>query len=102
MQLYQITNLHHGLMMVGPSGSGKSTAWKVLLAALERYDGKEGVAHVIDPKAISKEDLYGSLDPNTREVCNTKPTLVIIKLHLSRCYPFLHSLFLVEPQFYIL
>ena len=23
LQLYQITNLHHGLMMVGPSGSGK-------------------------------------------------------------------------------
>ena len=66
MQLYQITNLHHGLMMVGPSGSGKSTAWKVLLAALERYDGREGVAHVIDPKALTKEELYGVLDPNTR------------------------------------
>lgn len=53
--------------MVGPSGSGKSTAWKVLLKALERYEGTEGVAHVIDPKAISKEALYGVLDPNTRE-----------------------------------
>ena len=67
IQLYQITNLHHGLMMVGPSGSGKSTAWKVLLKALERLEGVEGVAHVIDPKALSKEDLYGVLDPNTRE-----------------------------------
>jgi dynein heavy chain 1 len=64
IQLYQITNLHHGLMKVGPSGSGKSTAWKVLLKALERL---EGVAHVIDPKALSKEDLCGMLDPNTRE-----------------------------------
>lgn len=54
-------------MMVGPSGSGKSTAWKVLLKALERFEGIEGVAHVIDPKAISKETLYGVLDPNTRE-----------------------------------
>lgn len=54
-------------MMVGPSGSGKSTAWRVLLKALERYEGIEGVAHVIDPKAISKEALYGVLDPNTRE-----------------------------------
>ena len=56
--------------------------------ALERLEGVEGVAHVIDPKvhnyvcinhcvhvyiwcgivqAISKEDLYGVLDPNTRE-----------------------------------
>ncbi|XP_021916203.1 dynein heavy chain, cytoplasmic isoform X4 [Zootermopsis nevadensis] len=67
LQLYQICNLNHGLMMVGPSGSGKTTAWKVLLKALERYEGTEGVAHVIDPKAISKEALYGVLDPNTRE-----------------------------------
>ncbi|GLV39725.1 Dynein heavy chain 64C [Carabus blaptoides fortunei] len=67
LQLYQISNLNHGLMMVGPSGSGKSTAWRVLLKALERFEGVEGVAHVIDPKAISKEALYGVLDPNTRE-----------------------------------
>ncbi|KPM05539.1 dynein heavy chain, cytoplasmic-like protein [Sarcoptes scabiei] len=67
LQLYQISLLNHGLMMVGPSGSGKSTAWKVLLNALERLDGMEGVAHVINPKAISKEALYGTLDPNTRE-----------------------------------
>ena len=67
LQLYQISQLSHGLMMVGPSGSGKSSAWKVLLRALERYEGIEGVAHVIDPKAISKEALYGTLDPNTRE-----------------------------------
>eukprot|EP00105_Crassostrea_gigas_P045649 XP_019929797.1 PREDICTED: cytoplasmic dynein 1 heavy chain 1 isoform X11 [Crassostrea gigas] len=67
LQLFQITNLHHGLMMVGPSGSGKSKAWQVLLKALERLEGTEGVAHVIDPKSISKEALYGTLDPNTRE-----------------------------------
>ncbi|XP_037072682.1 LOW QUALITY PROTEIN: dynein heavy chain, cytoplasmic-like [Pollicipes pollicipes] len=67
LQLYQITQLHHGLMMVGPSGSGKSSAWRVLLKALELLEGVEGVAHVIDPKAISKEALYGVLDPNTRE-----------------------------------
>ena len=29
--------------------------------------GVEGVAHVIDPKAMSKQALYGVLDPNTRE-----------------------------------
>ncbi len=40
---------------------------QVLLKALERLEGVEGVAHIIDPKAISKEDLYGVLDPNTRE-----------------------------------
>jgi dynein heavy chain 1 len=39
-------------MMVGPSGSGKSMAWKVLLKALERLEGQEGVAHIIDPKVF--------------------------------------------------
>jgi len=48
-------------MMVGPSGSGKSTAWRVLLKALELHEGVEGVAHVIDPKAMTKEALYGVL-----------------------------------------
>ena len=116
LQLYQITTLCHGLMMVGPSGSGKSTAWRVLLKALTRLEGIEvgslhckkcavklkiwklwkltsasvskfvcclsrqskskwwiklyksqGVSHVIDPKAISKDVLYGTMDPNTRE-----------------------------------
>lgn len=67
IQLYQIQNISHGLMMVGPSGSGKSQAWQVLLAALERVDGIEGTSYIIDPKAIDKEALYGTLDPTTRE-----------------------------------
>ena len=67
IQLYQIQNISHGLMMVGPSGSGKTQAWQVLLAALERLDGVEGTSYVIDPKAIDKEALYGTLDPTTRE-----------------------------------
>ena len=67
VQLYQIQNIQHGVMMVGPSATGKTTAWRVLLAALERLTGVEGVSYVIDPKAISKDALYGTLDPTTRE-----------------------------------
>ncbi|GAA5808073.1 hypothetical protein MFLAVUS_001455 [Mucor flavus] len=67
IQLYQIQNIHHGLMMVGPSGAGKSTAWKTLLTALERVEGVEGIAYNIDPKAIPKDALYGTLDSTTRE-----------------------------------
>ncbi|KAJ2835225.1 dynein heavy chain, partial [Coemansia sp. 'formosensis'] len=67
VQLYQIQAIHHGLMMVGSSGSGKTSAWQVLLAALERVEGVEGVSYVIDPKSVSKDDLYGTLDATTRE-----------------------------------
>lgn len=67
LQLYQISKLNHGIMLVGPSGCGKSSACKVLLQALEKFDNIESVAHIIDPKAISKDVLYGTLDQNTRE-----------------------------------
>eukprot|EP01114_Cavostelium_apophysatum_P023031 TRINITY_DN854_c0_g1_i2.p1 TRINITY_DN854_c0_g1~~TRINITY_DN854_c0_g1_i2.p1 ORF type:complete len:4577 (-),score=1545.65 TRINITY_DN854_c0_g1_i2:38-13768(-) len=66
-QLNQIQLLCHGVMMVGPSGSGKSSAWSVLLRALEKFDGVEGVSYLIDPKAITKEELFGFLEPTTRE-----------------------------------
>ncbi|VDM73118.1 unnamed protein product, partial [Strongylus vulgaris] len=80
LQLYQITNLNHGLMLVGASGSGKTMAWKVLLKALERHEKIEGVAHVIDAKAMSKDALYGVLDPNTREWTDGLFTSVIRKI----------------------
>ncbi|KAL3439245.1 dynein heavy chain, cytoplasmic [Aspergillus tetrazonus] len=67
LQLYQIQSIHHGVMMVGKSGSGKSSAWKILLQALQRIEGVEGVSHIIDSKVMSKEALYGSLDSTTRE-----------------------------------
>lgn len=67
VQLYQIQTIHHGLMMVGPSGSGKSTAHQVLLEALHRVEGIEGTSYIIDPKAMSKESLYGHMEATTRE-----------------------------------
>ena len=67
LQLYQIQTIHHGVMMVGKSGAGKSAAWKILLQAMQRIEGVEGVSHIIDSKVMSKEALYGNLDSTTRE-----------------------------------
>lgn len=67
IQLYQIQKISHGLMLVGPSGTGKTQAWQVLLSSMHKLDGTESVSYIIDPKAISKDDLYGTLDPTTRE-----------------------------------
>ena len=67
IQLYQIQNIHHGVMLVGSSGTGKTKAWQVLLNALENTSGIESISYVIDPKAMSKEALYGHLDHTTRE-----------------------------------
>ena len=80
IQLYQIQKISHGLMLVGPSGTGKSVAWRILLAALEKLEGVEGVSYVIDPKAVSKDALYGTLDQTTREWTDGLFTHVLRKI----------------------
>ena len=67
LQLHQIMRLQHGVMLVGPTGCGKTTAWRTLLSALGRLEQGKGEFYVIDPKALSKEELYGRLDPTTLE-----------------------------------
>ena len=80
LQLYQIQHLHHGVMMVGSSGAGKSATWSTLLHALQEVEGIEGVSYVIDPKVMSKEALYGSLDPTTREWSDGLFTSILRKI----------------------
>lgn len=53
--------LFAGTMLLGPSGSGKTRVWK----ELARIYNAEAV--VIDPSAVSKSALIGSMDPITRE-----------------------------------
>jgi dynein heavy chain 1, cytosolic len=67
LQLKQVLALRHGVMLVGPTGSGKSMAWRTLLSAMEAAEGVKGEYYVIDPKAISKDSLYGVLDGTTLE-----------------------------------
>ena len=67
LQLNQVIAMRHGVMVVGPVGVGKSAALNVLLKAMEQVDGKKGDLYNIDPKAIDKERLYGSLDGTTLE-----------------------------------
>lgn len=67
MQLYDIQKISHGVINVGPAGTGKSTAWTVLKEAMERVEETRIQSYLIDPKAINKNALYGSMDSTTGE-----------------------------------
>ena len=67
LQLSLILSLHHGVMMVGPTGSGKTAAYKLLQDCLQRVMNTKIDVYAIDPKSISKDDLYGRLDATTGE-----------------------------------
>merc|ERR1712098_673663 len=55
-----------GIIIVGPSGSGKSTLWRALKKANEILN-KNIVVHAMNPKSMSRKQLLGEMDPDTRE-----------------------------------
>ena len=66
LQLHMATLQRIGVIIVGPSGSGKSTLWQVLEQAYKILDRPLRV-HKMNPKAIDRKQLLGSLDLDTRE-----------------------------------
>ncbi|PAA68244.1 hypothetical protein BOX15_Mlig013490g1 [Macrostomum lignano] len=66
LEVYEQTSQRMGVVIVGPSGSGKSTLWKVLRQAMIKT-GKMVKQYVMNPKAMPRTQLLGSIDLDTRE-----------------------------------
>ncbi|CAG9464002.1 unnamed protein product [Pedinophyceae sp. YPF-701] len=66
LQLDMATQQRTGVIIVGPSGCGKSTLWTVLEAAYAEL-GRPVIVHRMNPKAVDRKQLLGSLDMDTRE-----------------------------------
>lgn len=78
LQLKQVLEMRHGVMIVGKTG--KSAALNVLMTVLEKLDGVKGEMYIIDPKAMSKDRLYGSLDGTTLEWTDGVVTSLLRKI----------------------
>lgn len=66
LEIYEQLRQRMGVVVVGPSGSGKSVLWRMLKEALIRT-GKMIKTYVMNPKAIPRNKLLGSIDVDTRE-----------------------------------
>ncbi|XP_043257418.1 dynein axonemal heavy chain 3 [Colletes gigas] len=75
VQIYEMLLVRHGLMIVGHTLSGKTKAYQVLADALGDLAGKrravlrefQTVYKIINPKAITLDQLYGSFNPVSHE-----------------------------------
>jgi len=66
LQLHLACEQRIGIIIVGPSGSGKSTLWEVLEKAYEQL-GKRPLVFRMNPKAMARQQLLGSMNLDTRE-----------------------------------
>ncbi|KZC07229.1 Dynein heavy chain 3, axonemal [Dufourea novaeangliae] len=75
VQIYEMILVRHGLMIVGRTLSGKTKAYQCLADALGDLAGRRRAAmrefptvyKIINPKAITLDQLYGSFDPVSHE-----------------------------------
>ncbi|CAG9334937.1 unnamed protein product [Blepharisma stoltei] len=73
IQIFEMVNVRHGLMVVGLPFAGKSSALKVLAAALTELAHKgqmnenEVLIFSLNPKSITMKQLYGSFDEVSKD-----------------------------------
>ena len=65
-QLREIFEVRWSVFLLGPPGCGKTAVWRTLQRALQ-LSGHKAVANVINPKSVTRDELYGFLHPQTRE-----------------------------------
>ncbi|KAI9351727.1 dynein heavy chain, N-terminal region 1-domain-containing protein [Zopfochytrium polystomum] len=66
VQLYETMLTRHTSMVVGPTGGGKSVVIDTLAKAQTRL-GLPTKLYTLNPKAVTVAELYGVLDPATRD-----------------------------------
>ncbi|XP_069565682.1 dynein axonemal heavy chain 10 [Brachyistius frenatus] len=66
VQMYETMMTRHTTMIVGPTGGGKSVVISTLCQAQTKL-GLQTKLYPLNPKAMSVIELYGFLDPDTRD-----------------------------------
>ena len=66
VQLQALFDVRHSVFIIGNAGTGKSCVWKSLLRANQNMK-KKPTAVDLNPKAVTNDELFGIINPATRE-----------------------------------
>ncbi|XP_068157565.1 LOW QUALITY PROTEIN: dynein beta chain, ciliary [Drosophila tropicalis] len=66
VQLQELLDVRHSVFIVGDAGTGKTKIWQTLRETY-RIQKMKPVCNVLNPKALSNDELFGIVNPTTRE-----------------------------------
>ncbi|XP_021937393.1 dynein beta chain, ciliary isoform X2 [Zootermopsis nevadensis] len=66
VQLEELLEVRHSVFVVGNAGTGKTQVWKTLFRTYQNMKRKP-VFNDLNPKAVTNDELFGIINPNTRE-----------------------------------
>lgn len=66
MQLEELFEVRHSVFLLGNCGTGKSKVWNTLQRTYKNM-GRKPTAIDLDPKAVTNDELFGVINPATRE-----------------------------------
>ena len=66
VQLQELLDVRHSVFVLGFAGVGKSKVWGTLNRTYKNQ-GKKPSAIDLDPKAVTNNELFGIINPSTRE-----------------------------------
>jgi len=90
VQLQELFDVRHSVFIVGNAGTGKTMVWKSLLKANQNMK-KKPIAIDLNPKAVTNNELFGIINPSTREWKDGVLIYYIgkrrlIVLHVANCW----------------
>jgi dynein heavy chain len=66
VQLDELLFVRHSVFVVGFAGTGMSQIWKTLFRTYQNLKKKTNISD-LNPKAVTNDELYGIINPATRE-----------------------------------
>ncbi|XP_076454452.1 dynein beta chain, ciliary-like [Babylonia areolata] len=66
VQLQELFDVRHSVFLLGAAGTGKSRVWTALQRTFKNL-GRKPVSYILDPKSVSNDELFGVINPHTRE-----------------------------------
>lgn len=64
IQLYEISCIRHGIMVIGSAGTGKTTILNTLIESLKEQNDVVKL-YKLNPKSLTRKELFGFTDPIT-------------------------------------